>query len=74
MLVKQDGTIDNEVTDVIFTNGRRVAAYDDQFLQITQTGKRLELWEGKRDFIDNKFYGKLRRVCYWRMRTVAVLF
>ena len=47
MLIDRYGNIDYEVKGVI-TKNSNIVLTENQFLQWTPTGKRFELWEGKK--------------------------
>ena len=50
MLIEQNGDIDYKINTVLLTNDRLIELDEDQFFQITDTGKRLELWQGKEQY------------------------
>lgn len=66
MLIEKDGRIDNDINAVFLKNNTLVELTDDQWFQVTPTGKLLELW-GKAD------NGLIFRLKYWHYRTVTVL-
>ena len=77
MLINQDGSIDNTVKAALIKDVI-VEVSGDQFFQITETGKRLELWEGKQSFLDySKDHDKdcqMRKVTGWNFRSVIMFY
>lgn len=68
MLILQDGTKLDNITSFLVKKGKgwtRVGLGDNQFFHVTPTGKRIELWEGKKEYLTSLtgFY----RVKYWNM-------
>jgi hypothetical protein len=75
MLINQDGTIDNETNTVLTMSNLMIELDDNQYFQITPTGKRLELWNGKKEYLDKKDpHCVSRRVTYWNMKSVVGFF
>ena len=74
MLIEKDGIIDNEVNTVLLTDDRMITLDDDQFFQITSTDKRLELWQGKNDYLSNNDSCGLKRICYWNKKSVIMFY
>lgn len=75
MLIDKYGNVDNEIKGCILIN-KNIKLNENQFLQWTLTGKRLELWEGKKEYLDDVWNGindkncSIRRVCYWNQNSV----
>lgn len=65
MLIKKDGKINDTVSSVLLTNGTMIELGENQFFQITETGKRLELWEGKEQYFKDDNGAGMRRLKYW---------
>ena len=53
MLIDKYGSVDYEIKGAI-TKDNNVALTENQFLQWTPTGKRLELWEGRKEYLQNE--------------------
>lgn len=68
MLIDKYGSIDYTVKGVI-TKNNNVILDNNQFLQWTPTGKRLELWEGKKEYFqlhnDDDVRIDIRRIRCW---------
>ena len=87
MLINQDGSIDNTVKAALIKDVV-VEVSGDQYFQITPSGKRLELWEGKQAYLnyhnpdyDNLDYDKihdkdceLKKVTGWNFRSVIMFY
>ena len=70
MLVDKYGNVDYEVKGVV-TKDNNIILTENQFLQWTPTGKRLELWDGKKEYLQNDNYSSnIRRVKYWNENSV----
>jgi hypothetical protein len=50
MLVEKNGDINKEITSVLLSNNKMISLSRDQFFQWSETGKTLELWNGKKLF------------------------
>jgi hypothetical protein len=71
MLINKDGIIDQEINTVITKDEGYIGLDDNQYFQITPTGKRLELWNGKKEYLNKKDpHCVSRRVTYWNMKSV----
>lgn len=65
MLIDKCGNINYEVKGVIVKDNN-IMLSDNQFLQWTPTGKRLELWEGKKEYLEDEDPDcNMRRIKYW---------
>ena len=65
MLIDKLGNIDNKIKGVV-TKDNNIILSENQFLQWTPTGKRLELWEGKKEFLERDDYSSnIYRIKYW---------
>lgn len=73
MLIEKTGEINNEIKAVVLKN-KDIELLEDQFFQWTETGKRLELWEGKKAYLDNINDGSLRRVSFWNEKSVVMFY
>ena len=77
MLVDKYGSVDYEVVGVVTTKGY-ISLENNQFLKWTTTGKRLELWEGKKEYLDKAYLGNedsdcsVRRIGYWNENSVLI--
>ena len=71
MIINQDGTQD-EKTFMVLTKRGCVELDDNQFFQITPSGKRLELWEGKKEFLNNS--GKFYFVKAWNINSIIATY
>jgi len=67
MLIEKDGTIDNSINTVLLSNDLMVELDNKQWFQITDTGKRLELWQELED-------GRMLRLKYWNMSKSVISF
>ena len=48
------------------TKGSNIILSENQFLQWTSSGKRLELWEGKQEYLQEEDIDcNIRRLKYW---------
>jgi hypothetical protein len=81
MLIERDGQITNKKVEILLMkdNGTIITLDENQFFQWTPTEKRIELWEGKEEFLkyrngekltDEENF-KIRRVCYWNRNSVC---
>lgn len=68
MIVGVDGRVER-VGSVLMTHGYFVLT-EDQFLVITKD-ERLELWEGKKDYLVSHDPSKCNRVGFWTMDHVV---
>lgn len=65
MLIDKCGNLDNEVKGVV-TKDNNIILSENQFLQWTPNGKRLELWEGKKEYMRGEDPDcNIRRIKYW---------
>lgn len=65
MLIDKYGSVNYEVKGVI-TKDDNIRLSENQFLQWTPTGKRLELWEGKQEYLQNEDPDcNIKRLRYW---------
>ncbi len=70
MLIEKQGNIDYKVKGFA-TKDNTIILLENQFLQWTPTGKRLELWDGKKEYLQNDNYSSnIRRVKYWNENSV----
>lgn len=73
MLVDMNGNVDYKVTGVITTKAN-FELLENQFLQWTPTGKRLELWDGKKEFLNEEYDHDtecvIRRLKYWNESSI----
>lgn len=70
MLIDKYGNVDHEVKGVV-TKDNNIILSDNQFLQWTPTGKRLELWEGKQEYLQEEDIDcNIRRIKYWNDSSV----
>lgn len=78
MLINKDGTINPNITQFLVEYRAKWEWFeldDNQFLQISPTGKRIELWEGKEEFLHYDDWDKtkkwtLRKVCGWNANSI----
>lgn len=63
MLIEKDGTKKNGVNGILLINGDTIELMEGQFFQVTETGKRIELWADKEGSLP-------RRIKYWNMTSV----
>jgi hypothetical protein len=47
---------------------------EDQFFQITETGKRLELWQGKEQYFKDDVGAGMRRLAYWPRKSLIAFY
>lgn len=66
-LIEQDGSKVDGVESFLLTNDRYYYITENQWLQITPTGKRIELWET----IDD---GRELRVAYWNINSLIAYY
>jgi hypothetical protein len=70
MLIDKYGNIDNKIKGVV-TKDNNIILSENQFLQWTPTGKRLELWEGKKEFLQEEATDcSIQRIKYWNDSSV----
>lgn len=70
MIIDKYGSVDYEVKGVI-TKENNIILSENQFLQWTPTGKRLELWEGKQEYLQNEDPEcNIRRIRYWNENSI----
>ena len=70
MLIDKYGNIDNKIKGVV-TKDNNIILSENQFLQWTPTGKRLELWEGKKEYLQEEDTDcNIRRIKYWNDSSV----
>lgn len=70
MLIDKYGNIDNKIKGVV-TKDNNIILSENQFLQWTPTGKRLELWEGKKEFLERDDYSSnINRIKYWNESSI----
>jgi hypothetical protein len=70
MLIDKYGNIDNKIKGVV-TKDNNIILSENQFLQWTSTGKRLELWEGKKEFLERDDYSSnINRIKYWNESSI----
>lgn len=72
MLIKFDGTRDMEIEGVIFPN-MNIVLDDNQFFQITSNNEIIELWEGKKEFLEcnaTAINTRIRRIEAWNNNDV----
>lgn len=70
MLIDRCGNINYEVKGVI-TKNNNIVLTENQFLQWTPTGKRLELWEGKKEYLEDEDPDcNMRRIKYWSENSI----
>jgi hypothetical protein len=74
MLIEKSGEINKDINSVLLNNGDMIELGENQFFQITPTGKRLELWEGKNEYFENDNGAGMRRVCYWNCNKSVIAF
>lgn len=74
MLIEQNGDIDYKVNTVLLTNDRLIELGEDQFFQITDTGKRLELWQGKDQYFKDDVGAGMRRLAYWPRKSLIAFY
>ena len=73
MLINADGTINKDIKGVMVKT-MNVFLLEDQFIQWTPTGKRLELWHGKGDCESPKSDRmEIRKVTGWNRDSVIFL-
>lgn len=73
MLIEKEGNIDYKVKGFA-TKDNTIILLENQFLQWTPTGKRLELWDGKKEHLQNDNYSSnIRRVKYWNENSVLLI-
>jgi len=70
MLIEQNGDIDYKINTVLLTNDRLIGLDEDQFFQITDTGKRLELWQGKEQYFKDNIGAGMRRLAFWPRKSL----
>ena len=70
MLIEQNGNIDYKINTVLLTNDRLIGLGEDQFFQVTDTGKRLELWQGKAQYFKDDIGTGMRRLAYWPKKSL----
>lgn len=63
MLIEKDGVKKSDVSGILLTNGDTIKLMENQFFQVTETGKRIELWTNKEGDLP-------RRIKYWNMTSV----
>ncbi len=68
MIIGVDGRVER-IGSVLMTHGYFVLT-EDQFLMITNDN-RLELWEGKKDYLNSHDSAKCNRVGFWHMDAVV---
>jgi hypothetical protein len=73
MLVEKNGDINKEITSVLLSNNKMISLSRDQFFQWSETGKTLELWDGKKAFLNKKEFG-YQRVKYWLAKSVIAFY
>ena len=74
MLIDMYGNINYGIKGVATTKNN-VMLTDNQFLQWSKTGKRLELWEGKKQYLEDRDTDCVtRRVTYWNQNSVLAIF
>lgn len=66
-LIEQNGTKVEQIKSFLLTGDRHYYLRENQWLQITPTGKRLELWETWEG-------GRNLRVCYWNRKSVIAYY
>lgn len=70
MLIDKYGSVDYEIKGAI-TKDNNVALTENQFLQWIPTGKRLELWEGRKEYLQNEDPEcNIRRIKYWNESSI----
>ncbi len=73
MLMDENGKKEMNITAVLLTGDRLYHLDDDQFLQFTPNGKKLELWEGKKELLNDESFG-YQRVCAWLRKSVIAFY
>lgn len=53
---------------------RLIELGEDQFFQITDTGKRLELWQGKEQYFKDDIGAGMRRLAYWPRKSLIAFY
>lgn len=74
MLIEQSGNIDYKTNAVLLTHDRFIGLDEDQFFQITETGKRLELWQGKEQYFKDDVGAGMRRLAYWPRKSLIAFY
>ena len=69
MLINKDGIIDESIT-MIADNKDNWVLTDNQFLQISKSGKTVELWQGKEDYLNDTLSNELRVIKRWRTSSI----
>lgn len=69
MLINKDGIIDEKIT-MIADQQENWELTDNQFLQISKSGKTVELWQGKEDYLNNTLSNELRVIKRWRASSI----
>jgi len=67
MLIEKDGTRNEDINALVVASGDRYILNKNQWLQVTPTGKRIELWQKTR-------LGQDVRVRYWLQKSVLAFF
>ena len=57
MLIDKQGKIDKSIKAFLTKTDGYIVLDKDQFLQITPSGKKIELWEGKQAFLNDSITG-----------------
>lgn len=70
MIINENGKME-KVGSVLMSNGYLVLT-EKQFLRVTEDGK-LELWEGKEEYLKSKNYSKCICLGYWSMNDILAL-
>ena len=73
MLINKDGTIDFNIT-MIADNKHNWEIEDNQFLQVSKSGKTVELWQGKKDYLNDTLSNELRVIKRWRTSSIIGYF
>lgn len=71
MLIEKDGSRKENINMVLLTKDREVVLNDNQFFQITPTGKRLELWKGNPD---DENAETCDRLAYWNVDSSVIAY
>lgn len=73
MLIDKYGNIDYDITGVCTTK-ENIELLDNQFLQWTPSEKRLELWNGKEEYLNYEYDHdrecKIKRITYWNQNSI----
>lgn len=73
MLINKDGSINEKITMIADQQNNWKLTYN-QFLQISKSGKTVELWNGKKDYLNDTLSNELRLIKRWRTSSIIGYF